>query len=71
MATVKLIEYAEASTEVRTVYDVTHVTMQVSWPGMAQADVLAGIELLGRAVLPEVGRLTSARTILAPGLPAS
>jgi hypothetical protein len=28
---------------------------------MAQADVLAGIELLGRAVLPEVRRLTAAR----------
>jgi len=27
---------------------------------MKQADVLAGIELLGRAVLPEVRRLTSA-----------
>jgi len=39
---------------------VTHATMRVSWPGMAQADVLAGIELLGRAVLPEVRRLTSA-----------
>jgi alkanesulfonate monooxygenase SsuD/methylene tetrahydromethanopterin reductase-like flavin-dependent oxidoreductase (luciferase family) len=35
---------------------VTHVSMRVSWPGMAQADVLAGIELLGRAVLPEVRR---------------
>ena len=40
---------------------VTHATMRVSWPGMKQADVLAGIELLGRAVLPEVRRLTSAR----------
>lgn len=39
---------------------VTHATMRVSWPGMKQADVLAGIELLGRAVLPEVRRLTSA-----------
>ncbi len=35
---------------------VTHATMRVSWPGMAQADVLAGIELLGREVLPEVRR---------------
>ena len=34
----------------------THLTMRVSWPGMPQADVLAGIELLGRAVLPEVRR---------------
>src|SRR5215831_6058542 len=32
----------------------THLTMRVSWPGMHQADVLAGIELLGREVLPEV-----------------
>ncbi|MBI4542234.1 MAG: LLM class flavin-dependent oxidoreductase, partial [Gemmatimonadetes bacterium] len=40
---------------------VTHATMRVSWPGMRQADVLAGIELLGRAVLPEVRRLTSGR----------
>jgi hypothetical protein len=34
----------------------THLTMRVSWPGMPQADVLAGIELLGRQVLPEVRR---------------
>jgi alkanesulfonate monooxygenase SsuD/methylene tetrahydromethanopterin reductase-like flavin-dependent oxidoreductase (luciferase family) len=34
----------------------THLTMRVSWPGMPQRDVLAGIELLGRAVLPEVRR---------------
>ena len=34
----------------------THLTMRVSWPGMPQADVLAGIELLGRRVLPEVRR---------------
>ena len=34
----------------------THLTMRVSWPGMPQADVLAGIELLGREVLPEVRR---------------
>jgi hypothetical protein len=33
--------------------------MRVSWPGMPQADVLAGIELLGRAVLPEVRRRCS------------
>jgi alkanesulfonate monooxygenase SsuD/methylene tetrahydromethanopterin reductase-like flavin-dependent oxidoreductase (luciferase family) len=38
---------------------VTHAAMRVSWPGMKQADVLAGIELLGRAVLPEVRRRTS------------
>ena len=30
--------------------------MRVSWPGMAQDDILAGIELLGRDVLPEVRR---------------
>ena len=35
---------------------VTHVTMRVSWPGMPQKDVLAGIELLGTRVLPEVRR---------------
>ncbi len=35
---------------------VTHATMRVSWPGMRQDDVLAGIELLGRQVLPEVRR---------------
>jgi hypothetical protein len=40
----------------------THLTMRVSWPGMPQADVLAGIELLGREVLPAVRRrLASAR----------
>jgi alkanesulfonate monooxygenase SsuD/methylene tetrahydromethanopterin reductase-like flavin-dependent oxidoreductase (luciferase family) len=38
----------------------THLTMRVSWPGMAQDDILAGIELLGRAVLPEVRRRTAA-----------
>ncbi|HSB41856.1 MAG TPA: LLM class flavin-dependent oxidoreductase [Methylomirabilota bacterium] len=38
----------------------THLTMRVSWPGMPQADVLAGIELLGRRVLPEVRRRTGA-----------
>jgi len=37
---------------------VTHASMRVSWPGMPQADVLAGIELLGRDVLPEVRRRT-------------
>ena len=36
----------------------THLTMRVGWPGMPQADVLAGIELLGREVLPEVRRRT-------------
>jgi alkanesulfonate monooxygenase SsuD/methylene tetrahydromethanopterin reductase-like flavin-dependent oxidoreductase (luciferase family) len=38
----------------------THLTMRVSWPGMPQADILAGIELLGRQVLPEVRRRTAA-----------
>jgi alkanesulfonate monooxygenase SsuD/methylene tetrahydromethanopterin reductase-like flavin-dependent oxidoreductase (luciferase family) len=39
---------------------VTHATMRVSWPGMRQDDILAGIELLGRGVLPEVRRRTLA-----------
>jgi alkanesulfonate monooxygenase SsuD/methylene tetrahydromethanopterin reductase-like flavin-dependent oxidoreductase (luciferase family) len=39
---------------------VTHAALRVSWPGMPQADVLAGLELLGRAVLPEVRRRTAA-----------
>ncbi len=39
---------------------VTHATMRVSWPGMRQDAILAGIELLGREVLPEVRRRTSA-----------
>jgi alkanesulfonate monooxygenase SsuD/methylene tetrahydromethanopterin reductase-like flavin-dependent oxidoreductase (luciferase family) len=39
---------------------VTHATMRVSWPGMPQEDVLASLELLGRAVLPEVRRRVAA-----------
>jgi alkanesulfonate monooxygenase SsuD/methylene tetrahydromethanopterin reductase-like flavin-dependent oxidoreductase (luciferase family) len=39
---------------------VTHATMRVSWPGMPQKDVLDGIELLGRQVLPKVRRRTAA-----------
>jgi alkanesulfonate monooxygenase SsuD/methylene tetrahydromethanopterin reductase-like flavin-dependent oxidoreductase (luciferase family) len=35
---------------------VTHLTMRVSWPGMPQDDILDGIELIGRQVLPEVRR---------------
>ncbi|MFM9939822.1 MAG: LLM class flavin-dependent oxidoreductase [Hyphomicrobiaceae bacterium] len=35
---------------------VTHVTMRMSWPGMKQEDILAGIELVGKKVLPEVRR---------------
>lgn len=35
---------------------VTHVTMRMSWPGMKQDDILAGIELVGKKVLPEVRR---------------
>lgn len=35
---------------------VTHASMRVSWPGMTQDDILAGIELLGREVLPELRR---------------
>jgi alkanesulfonate monooxygenase SsuD/methylene tetrahydromethanopterin reductase-like flavin-dependent oxidoreductase (luciferase family) len=38
---------------------VTHAAMRVSWPGMPQADILAGLELLGREVLPEVRRRTA------------
>ena len=39
---------------------ITHVTMRTSWPGMKQDDVLAGIELLGKKVLPEVRRRIAA-----------
>jgi len=39
---------------------INHLAMRVSWPGMGQDDILAGIELLGRQVLPEVRRRTSA-----------
>jgi alkanesulfonate monooxygenase SsuD/methylene tetrahydromethanopterin reductase-like flavin-dependent oxidoreductase (luciferase family) len=35
---------------------VTHVSMRMSWPGMPQDHILAGIELVGRKVLPEVRR---------------
>lgn len=35
---------------------ITHLSMRVSWPGMGQDEILAGIELLGRQVLPEVRR---------------
>jgi alkanesulfonate monooxygenase SsuD/methylene tetrahydromethanopterin reductase-like flavin-dependent oxidoreductase (luciferase family) len=38
---------------------ITHLAMRVSWPGMGQDDILAGIELLGHQVLPEVRRRTS------------
>jgi len=34
--------------------------MRVSWPGMPQKEVLAGLERLGRDVLPEVRRRTAA-----------
>ncbi|MGD9805243.1 MAG: LLM class flavin-dependent oxidoreductase [Hyphomicrobiaceae bacterium] len=34
----------------------THIAMRMSWPGMAQEDILAGIDLVGREVLPEVRR---------------
>lgn len=34
----------------------TQLTMRVSWPGMPQREVLAGLELLGTKVLPEVRR---------------
>jgi alkanesulfonate monooxygenase SsuD/methylene tetrahydromethanopterin reductase-like flavin-dependent oxidoreductase (luciferase family) len=39
---------------------ITHVSMRVSWPGMPQDDILAGIDILGREVLPEVRRRTTA-----------
>jgi alkanesulfonate monooxygenase SsuD/methylene tetrahydromethanopterin reductase-like flavin-dependent oxidoreductase (luciferase family) len=39
---------------------VTHLSMRASWPGMGQDDILAGIELLGKQVLPEVRRRTAA-----------
>jgi alkanesulfonate monooxygenase SsuD/methylene tetrahydromethanopterin reductase-like flavin-dependent oxidoreductase (luciferase family) len=38
---------------------ITHLSMRVSWPGMGQDDILAGIELIGSQVLPEVRRRTS------------
>ena len=34
----------------------THLSLRMSWPGMAQDDILAGIDLVGREVLPEVRR---------------
>ena len=37
-----------------------HLSMRVSWPGMAQAAIFAGIELLGPRVLPEVRKRASA-----------
>jgi alkanesulfonate monooxygenase SsuD/methylene tetrahydromethanopterin reductase-like flavin-dependent oxidoreductase (luciferase family) len=42
---------------------ITHLAMRLSWPGMGQDDILAGIELLGRQVLPEVRRRASAQTL--------
>jgi len=38
---------------------INHLSMRVSWPGMAQTDILAGIELLGTEVLPEVRKRTA------------
>jgi len=38
---------------------ITHLSMRVSWPGMPQDDILAGIEILGREVLPHVRRRTA------------
>jgi hypothetical protein len=34
--------------------------MRVSWPGMRQGDILAGIELIGTKVLPEVRKRVGA-----------
>lgn len=39
---------------------VRHLTMRVSWPGMAQEHVLESIELMGSKVLPEVRRRIAA-----------
>jgi alkanesulfonate monooxygenase SsuD/methylene tetrahydromethanopterin reductase-like flavin-dependent oxidoreductase (luciferase family) len=39
---------------------VTHATMRVGWPGMPQDHILAGLELLGREVVPEVRRRAAA-----------
>ncbi|MDX2159088.1 MAG: LLM class flavin-dependent oxidoreductase [Hyphomicrobiaceae bacterium] len=39
-----------------------HVGMRMSWPGMAQEEILAGIELVGREVLPEVRRRIATET---------
>jgi alkanesulfonate monooxygenase SsuD/methylene tetrahydromethanopterin reductase-like flavin-dependent oxidoreductase (luciferase family) len=39
---------------------ITHLSMRVSWPGMGQNEILAGIEMLGTKVLPEVRRRTAA-----------
>src|SRR5262245_1169742 len=38
---------------------ITHLSMRVSWPGMPQDDILAGIEILGREVLLAVRRRTA------------
>ncbi|MEZ5816067.1 MAG: LLM class flavin-dependent oxidoreductase [Hyphomicrobiaceae bacterium] len=38
----------------------THLAMRMSWPGMAQEEILAGIDLVGREVLPEVRRRIAA-----------
>jgi alkanesulfonate monooxygenase SsuD/methylene tetrahydromethanopterin reductase-like flavin-dependent oxidoreductase (luciferase family) len=38
----------------------THLGMRMSWPGMAQEEILAGIDLVGREVLPEVRRRIAA-----------
>ena len=38
---------------------ITHVAMRVSWPGMGQKDILEGIELIGRKVLPAVRQKTA------------
>lgn len=38
----------------------THVAMRMSWPGMSQDEILAGIDLVGREVLPEVRRRIAA-----------
>ncbi len=39
---------------------ITHITMRLSWPGMAHDEIMAGIETVGTKVLPEVRRRTPA-----------
>ena len=42
---------------------INHLAMRVSWPGTGHNDILAGIELLGRQVLPEVRLRTSSAAV--------
>ncbi|MFV0297675.1 MAG: LLM class flavin-dependent oxidoreductase [Hyphomicrobiaceae bacterium] len=38
----------------------THVAMRMSWPGMSQKEILEGIDIVGREVLPEVRKRIAA-----------